>query len=113
MKEIDEVVRLISQERAEQRTTEQVENMTVPQIQEQIVRGVKVIPQELSPERIVEQIAIIHVPQVLEEVVDIVQIILRKSCIAKVVDGRVVVQRQIPTIQTVVEDSGEPTSAIP
>ena len=77
-KEIDEVVRSISQERDEQRTIEQIKNMTVPQIQEQIVRGVKVIPQEHSPERIVEQIVIIHVPHVLEEFVENFQIIPRR-----------------------------------
>ena len=36
-KEIDEVVRSISQERDEQRTIQQIVNMTVLQIQEQIV----------------------------------------------------------------------------
>ena len=47
-REVDEVVRSISQERDEQRTIGQIENMKVPQIQDQIVRGVKVILQELS-----------------------------------------------------------------
>ena len=55
------------------------------------------IPQELCSERIVEQTVII---QVLEEIVEIVQI---KSVINRIVDVTVVVQRQTPTIQTVIK----------
>ena len=70
-------MRLISQDRDEQRTIEQIVHATVPQIPEETARGVKVIPQELSPERIVEQIVIIYVPQVVEEIAErtVVQII--------------------------------------
>ena len=48
MKEIDEVVRLISQERVQQHTVEQIVHVPVPQIVEETAEVVKIIPRSVS-----------------------------------------------------------------
>ena len=71
--EIIEVVRLIPQERVQQRTVEQIVHIPVPQVVEEIAEVVQIIPQERVSKRIIDRI--VNVP--------------------------VVTQRQVPTIQTV------------
>ena len=73
MDEILEVVRLIPQERFQQRTVEQIVNVTVSQVVEEIAGVVQIILQERVSKRIIDQI----------------------------VDVPVVMQRQVPTLQTV------------
>ena len=71
--EIIEVVRLIPQERVQQRAREQIVHVSVPPVVEEIAGVVQIIPQERISKRIIDRI----------------------------VDVPVVTQRQVPTIQTV------------
>ena len=79
--------------------------MNIPQIMEEIGEVVRLIPQERVQQRTVEQIVHVPVPQVAEEIAGVVQIIHRecisKRIIDRIVDVPVVMQRQVPTIQTV------------
>ena len=104
-KEIGEVVRLI--------TTGALNNfvhVTLLKVHEQVVRGVRVIPQELFPTKPMKQIGKSPVPQVVKGMVE--QERMQKHIgdatgkIAKMVD--------VPgAIQTVSEDCGNSTNAIP
>ena len=78
----------------------------VPQVADEIIEVVRLIPQESVHQRIVEQIVPVSVPQVGEEISEVVQIILQdrisERIIDRIVDVPVVVmQRQVPIIQTV------------
>ena len=73
--EIIVVVRVIPQERVQQRTVEQSVHVPVPQVVGEIMEVVQITPQERISERIIDRI----------------------------VDVPVAVQRQVPTIQTVQE----------
>ena len=65
VEEILETIRIIPQERVQQRTVEQVIDVRVPQVVEQVVEVVKIIPQERIQQRTVEQIQEIPVIQKL------------------------------------------------
>ena len=83
--EIIEVVRLILQVRAQQRTVEQTVHVPVPQVVEEIAGVVQIIPQERISERIFD----------------------------RTVDVPVVMQSQVPTHFFSSEDIGGSTSAVP
>ena len=72
---------------------------------EEIAEVVRLMPQERVQQRIAEQFVFVSVPQVVEEIAGVVQIILQerisKRIIDRIVDAPVVMQRQVPTIQTV------------
>ena len=84
MEDIVEVVRLIPQERVQQRTVEQIVHVPVPQAVEEILEVVQIILKE----------------RILERIID------------RIVDVPVVMQRQVPTIQDSSEDSGGSTSGV-
>ena len=77
----------------------------VPKVVDKIIEVVRLIPQERVQQRTVEQILHVPVPQVVEEIAAVVQIILQerisKRIIDRIVDVPVVMQRQVPIIQTV------------
>merc|ERR1712032_363258 len=68
VEEIVEIAKIISQERVQQRTVEQVVDVPVPQVVEEIVEIAKIIPQERVQQRTVEQVVDVPVPQVVEEI---------------------------------------------
>ena len=77
----------------------------VPQVADEIIEVVRLIPQESVHQRTVEHIVRVPVPQV-GEVSEVVQIIpqdrISERIIDRIVDVQVVVmQRQVPMIQTV------------
>ena len=78
----------------------------VPQVADEIIEVVRLIPQESVHQRTVEQFVRVSVPQVGEEISEVVQITLQdrisERIIDRIVDVPVVVmQRQVPIIQTV------------
>ena len=77
----------------------------VPQIMEEIAEVVRLVPQERVHQRTAERIVHVPVPQVVEEKAGVVQIIpqdrISKCIVDRIVDVLVVMQRQVPTIQTV------------
>ena len=85
----------------------------VPQVVDEVVEFVRLIPQESVHKRTVEQIVRVPVPQVGEEISEVVQIIpqdrISERIIDRIVDVPVVVmQRQVPIIQTVQKTVGVP-----
>ena len=77
----------------------------VPQVVDEIIEVVRQIPHERIQQRTVEQIVHVSVAQVVEEMAGVVQIIpqerVSKRIIDRIVDVPVVMQRQVPIIQTV------------
>ena len=71
MAEIVEVVRVIPQERVQQRTVEQIVDVPVPQVVEEIVEVVQIIPQGRLSVRINDRI--VSVPVVMQRLVPIIQ----------------------------------------
>ena len=69
--EIIEVVRLTPEERVQQRTVEQIHHVPVPQVVGEIVEVVQIIPQERMSKRIIDRIA--DVPVVMQRQVPIIQ----------------------------------------
>ena len=85
----------------------------VPQAVDEVVEVVRLIPQESVQQRTVEQIVRVSVPQVGEEISEVVQITpqdrISERIIDRIVDVPVVVmQRQVPIIQTVQKTVGVP-----
>ena len=77
----------------------------VQQVVDKIIEVVRLILQERVQQRTVEQIVHVHVLQVVEETAGVVQIIpkerISKRIADRIVDVPVVMQSQVPTIQTV------------
>ena len=84
----------------------------VPQVTEEIAEVVRLFPQERVQQRTVEQIGHVPVPQVVEEIVEVVQIIPQERVSKRIIDRifvvPVVMQRQVPTIQTVQKTVEDP-----
>ena len=83
----------------------QVTTEYVQKVADEIIEVVRLTPQERVQQRTVEQIVHVSVPRVVEEIAGVVQIILQerisKRITDRIVDVPVVMQRQVPTIQTV------------
>ena len=89
----------------------------VPKIVDEIPEIVQLIPQERVQQHTMEQIVHVLQPQAVEEMVEVVQIIpqqrISKRIIDRIVDVPLVIQRQVPIIQTVQKFSGGSSSAVP
>ena len=79
----------------------------VLEVMEEIVEVVRLIPQKRVQQRTVEQTVDVSVPHVVEEMVEVVQTIhqegISERIIDRIVDVPVVMQRQVPAIQTVLK----------
>ena len=73
-KETDEVILPVTAERTSVRTVEQFVDMSVPQIQEQIVEVANTFLQERISERVIEQAHDVPVPQIHEQLVEFAEI---------------------------------------
>ena len=69
---VQEVVRLVPQERVPQRT---VEHVPVPHILEETVEVVRLVPQERVQQRIDEQMVELLIPRIVEVNVDVVRLV--------------------------------------
>ena len=69
---VQEVVRLVPQERVPQRT---VEHVPVPRILEETVEVVRLVPQERVQQRIDEQMVELLIPRIVEVNVDVVRLV--------------------------------------
>ena len=76
IEEIVEVVRLIQQERIQQRTVEQTVDVPVPQVVEEMVDVLQIILLERISERIIDRI--VDVPVVMQSQVRIIQTVQKK-----------------------------------
>ena len=75
MEEIIEVVKLIPQDKVENRTVEHIVAAFVPQIHEDLVDVIRFIPQERISDLVVEQIVDIPDPKIREPSVEVANII--------------------------------------
>ena len=86
MEEIVEVIRLVPQERIQERIEEEIIDVSDPQMTEDIVEVVKRIPEERAQNCAVEHIVDVPVPQIRKEIGEEIQCIVQERTSDRVVE---------------------------